>query len=135
MAKLIITGLRTCARKETVFQEIDSYLTEIGAVEEIISGGSTGVDSFAKEYAAMHQIKHKEFVPDWECDLNAASFIRDAKMAAYATHLLVISNGTSKESKNLIQEASQNNLVIKTVGVLTDSPVSEGVFVSGRPVI
>lgn len=134
MVKLIITGLRTCDRKETVFQEINTYLGEIGMVEEIISGGSTGVDSFAKEYAVMHQIKHREFVPDWECDLNAASFIRDAKMAAYATHLLVISNGTSKESKNLIQEASQNNLVIKTVGVLTDSITSESVLPSGRPI-
>lgn len=133
MAKLIITGLRTCDRKETVFQEINSYLAEIGPVEEIVSGGSTGVDSFAKEYASMHQVKHKEFAPDWECDLNAASFIRDARMAAYATHLLVISNGSSKESKNLIQEATRNNLIIKTVGVLPEQPVSEGVFTTGRP--
>ena len=37
-------------------------------------------------------------------------------MAEYATHLLVLSNGVSKESKNLITEARTHNLHVNSVG-------------------
>lgn len=125
MAKLIVSGLRTCDRKETVFAEISKYISEAGPFEEIISGGSTGVDTFARMYAEANQIKYKEFAPDWEADLNAAGFIRDTRMAEYGTHLLVLSNGISKESKNLISEAKGNNLVIRTVGAFVGLPEME----------
>jgi len=89
---------------------------EIGGVDEIVSGGSEGVDLFAKEYAQENGIKYVEFLPDWQSHINAASFIRDARMAEYGTHLLVLSNGISKESKNLMAEAKANNLQVKSVG-------------------
>lgn len=116
MKKLIVSGLRTCERKEVVYAEISKYIAELGGVDEIITGGSKGVDQYSKEYALEHGIKHKEFVPDWQSHINAASFIRDSEMAAYGTHLLVLSNGISKESVNLITEAKTGNLQIKSVG-------------------
>ena len=133
MAKVIITGLRTCDRKDTVFSEINKYLSEIGPVEELVSGGSTGVDAFAKEYAAAMNIKYKEFAPDWEADLNAAGFIRDTRMAEYGTHLLVLSNGLSKESKNLINEAQKNGLHIRSVGPFEGMSQPEGKGSSAYP--
>jgi hypothetical protein len=135
MTKLIVTGLRTCDRKETVFAEIQKYLTEIGPVDEIISGGSTGVDKYAREFAESHQIKYKEFAPNWQDDLNAAGMIRDSRMAEYASHLLVLSNGVSKESKNLVEQAKLNNLAIKTVGAFTGVAEAEVKIHSGFPVV
>ncbi len=116
MKKLIVTGLRTCERKDLVYAEISKFIAEIGGVDEIVSGGSSGVDQYTKQYAQEHRIKFKEFVPDFQSHINAATFIRDAEMAEYATHLLVLSNGISKESKNLIAEAKANNLQVKSVG-------------------
>ncbi|KAF5091907.1 DUF2493 domain-containing protein [Methanospirillum sp. J.3.6.1-F.2.7.3] len=116
MKKLIVTGLRTCERKDLVYAEISKYISEVGGVDEIISGGSNGVDQFTKQYAQEHGIKFKEFAPDFQSHINAATFIRDSQMAEYASHLLVLSNGISKESKNLITEARANNLQIKSVG-------------------
>lgn len=116
MKKLIVTGLRTCERKDLVYAEISKYIAEIGGVDEIVSGGSSGVDRYTKQYAEEHGIKYKEFAPDFQSHINAAIFIRDAEMAEYATHLLVLSNGLSKESKNLIAEARANNLQVKSVG-------------------
>ncbi len=135
MAKLIVTGLRTCDRRETVFSEIQKYLSEIGPVEEIISGGSAGVDKYAREFAESHQIKYKEFAPNWQDDLNAAGMIRDTRMAEYASHLLVLSNGVSKESRNLIEQARINNLAIKTVGAFTGVAEAEVQIHSGFPVV
>ena len=92
MKRLIVSGLRTCDRKDIVAAEISKYIMEIGGVDEIVSGGSEGVDLFAKEYAQENGIKYVEFLPDWQSHINAASFIRDARMVEYGTHLLVLSN-------------------------------------------
>ena len=133
MSKLIISGIRTCTRKETVFTEINKFSHEIGGIDEIVAGGSTGVDLFAKMYAESMGIKYKEFAPNWQDDLNAAGLVRDSRMAEYGTHLLVLSNGLSKESKNLIEEAKRRNLVIKNVGAFVGVPESEAALPVGNP--
>jgi len=120
MKKLIISGPRTCRKFTTVSSEIAKYIKEINGVDEIITGGSTGVDLIAKESALQNKIAYKEFAPNWQDDLNAAGMVRDARMAEYGTHLLVLSNGASKESRNLIAEAKKNNLTIKTIGYVEE---------------
>ena len=120
MKKLIVAGPRTCRKFSTVSKEIGEYIGEMNGVDEIITGGSTGVDLIAKQYALDNQITYKEFAPNWQDDLNAAGLVRDARMTEYGTHLLVLSNGSSKESKNLIAEAKKNNLTIKTVGYIEE---------------
>ena len=130
MKKLIISGTRTCNRKDAIFTEINKFIGEIGAVDEIVTGGSTGVDMIAKMYAESMNLKYKEIVPDWQDDLNAAGMSRDTRMAEYGTHLLVLSNGINKEAKNLIEEAKHHNLAIKTVKIITGAPGS----IMARPV-
>lgn len=125
MKKLIVSGLRTCERKEVVYAELSKYIAELGGVDEIVTGGSKGVDQYSKEYALEHGIKHKEFVPDWQSYINGASFIRDSEMAEYGTHLLVLSNGISKESVNLISEAKARNVQVKSVGGVEGRKESE----------
>lgn len=68
----------------------------------------------AKQYAIMHLITYKEFTPNWQNDLNAASLVRDARMAEYGTHLLVFFQSTTKESGNLPVEAEKNHLKMKS---------------------
>lgn len=133
MKKLIVSGLRTCDRKITVYSEIEKYITEIGGVDEIVTGGPEGVGLFAKLYAEENGIKYKEFIPDWQSHINAASFIRDARMAEYGTHLLVLSNGISKESVNLIAEARKNHLTIKTLGVFEGILIQESGYAGAFP--
>lgn len=116
MKKLIVTGLRTCERKEKVYAEISKHIAELGGVDEIITGGSKGVDQFSKAYAEEHGIKVKEFVPDWQSYINSAGFIRDCEMVEYGTHLLILSNGVSKESSHLIAEAKKASMPVKSVG-------------------
>jgi hypothetical protein len=134
MSKLIVSGLRSCQRKDVVFAEISKFVSEIGAVEEIVAGGSTGVATYAREYAQEMNIKYKEFAPNWQDDMNGASLIRDTRMAEYGTHLLVLSNAVSKESRNLLNEAKKNNLVVKTVGGMESMPESEVKYFAGSPV-
>lgn len=121
MSKVIISGIRNCDQKVPVIAEIEKFISEIGNVKEIVTGGSTGIENIAKEYAGEINIKNKEILPDWEADLNAAGFIRDSKLAEYGSHLLVLSDGVSKGCNNLILEAKRNNLVIKVVNLFPTS--------------
>lgn len=125
MKKLIISGPRTCRKFTAVSKEIERYITELNGVDEIIAGGSTGVDLIAKQYALDKQIPYKEFEPNWQDDMNAAGMVRDAHMAEYGTHLLILSNGASKESRNILSEAKKNNLIIKTVGYVEEMLVEQ----------
>ena len=117
MSKLIISGIRTCDQKGPVTAEIEKFISEIGSVKEIVTGGSIGVEKIAKEYAGEINVKNKEILPDWEADLNAAGMIRDFKLAKYGSHLLVLSDGVSKGCNNLIVEAERKNLIIKVVNI------------------
>lgn len=119
MIRLIIAGPRSCTKNKAVIAEIAHYITELGGVDEIITGGSTGVDMMAKQYAREHSITYREFIPNWQNDLNAASLVRDSRMAEYGTHLLVISNNETKESVNLVKEAEKNRLTVKIINSFT----------------
>ena len=125
MKKLIISGPRTCRKFTTVSNEIEKYIAELNGVDEIITGGSTGVDLIAKQYALNKNIAYKEFEPNWQDNLNAAGLVRDAHMAEYGTHLLVLSNGASKESRNLIAEAKKNKVTIKTIGYIEEMLIEQ----------
>lgn len=115
MVRVVISGPRTCTRKDDIFSVIKNFIDEIGGAEEIVAGGSTGVDLIARMYAESTNIKYTEFAPNWQDDLNAAGMVRDSRMAEYGTHLLVISDGKYKGSNNLIHEAERNGLTIKEV--------------------
>ena len=79
-------------------------LKEQGVFEyvlEIVSGCAHGVDEAGKRWARLHKIAIKEFPANWEKHGKAAGPIRNAVMADYADHLVLIWDGKSKGSKNM----------------------------------
>ncbi|MFH0968275.1 MAG: SLOG family protein [Methanobacteriota archaeon] len=133
MIRLIIAGPRSCTKNTSVSQEIAKYIAEIDGVDEIVTGGSTGVDLMAKQYALLHQITYKEFIPNWQNDLNAAGILRDARMAEYASHLLVFFNSDSRESMHLLMQAEKNHLIIKKINA-PDGRISHGEQIRGNSI-
>lgn len=130
MIRLIITGPRACTKNNAVISEISEYITQLGGVDEIITGGASGVDMMAKQYAREHAISYREFIPNWQNDLNAAGMIRDTRMAEYATHLLVFVTEGTKESQNLMDEAQRNHLRIRMI-----TPREKGMVRGERPIL
>ena len=118
MIRLIIAGPRTCTKNKRVFTEIARYIAELGGADEIITGGATGVDMMAKQYAREHRTAYKEFIPNWQNDLNAAGIVRDCRMAEYGTHLLVFVSNETRESVNCLGEAEKNHLKVSSINAL-----------------
>ena len=75
--------------------------------ERVISGGCSGVDKAAEEWANTLKAGgsvFKEFPADWETHGKAAGPIRNREMAEYGDALLLIWDGKSKGSGNMKKE-------------------------------
>ena len=60
MIRLIIAGPRDYYDRENVFCHIHMFQGKFG-IDEIVSGGASGVDTLAEEYANLYQIPFKLF--------------------------------------------------------------------------
>jgi hypothetical protein len=135
--KLVIAGSRSIDDEGMVKTIIEETLEEKDwNPEEIISGGASGVDSIAEDWAKSQGIEFQKFEPEWG-DIDhedalvrerqdgtkydaAAGPRRNKKMAEYGDALLAIWNGTSDGTKHMIKVGKQENLEVevKTIGTL-----------------
>ena len=82
-------------------------------ISEIVSGGARGADS-AGEYFAKYErrLPVKIFLADWNTHGRAAGHIRNAQMAEYAHALILVWDGRSTGSKNMLVNARKARLKI-----------------------
>ena len=91
---------------------LSEYITE--EYDEIISGGATGVDSCAAEYAGEKGIMLTEFLPEYALYGRAAPIVRNKKIVDRADKIIVFWDGVSKGTHSVIKYAQkcQKPLVI-----------------------
>ncbi len=122
--KTIIAGGRKIHDKKLLWdivKDIDFDITEI------VSGCANGVDTMGEKYAKWANIPVKQFPADWgNLDLpgarikeneygkyNAtAGLFRNDEMARYAGALILIWDGESSGSRNMLELAEEYGLVI-----------------------
>lgn len=76
-------------------------------VTEIVSGGATGVDSLAAEYAKNNGLKLTEFLPQYERYGRTAPIVRNREIVDYADKVIVFWNGSSKGALSVIKYAEK----------------------------
>lgn len=125
--KVIIAGSRSITDYQTVKKILDKIDIEMG---EIVSGCAQGVDTLGEWYADQYGIPVKRFHADWE-NLKApgavikekrgrrynasAGFQRNEAMARYADALVLIWDGKSKGSADMLRRAVDHKLTIHEV--------------------
>jgi predicted Rossmann fold nucleotide-binding protein DprA/Smf involved in DNA uptake len=100
--RVIIAGTRTITDYHLVKQAVVRSGMEI---TEIVSGGAKGVDSQGERYAEEYGIPVKRFLPDWSRYGRAAGHRRNQAMAQYAEGLILVWDGKSRGSANMLKEA------------------------------
>lgn len=99
--KVIVAGCRN-------FGDFDFVLNAINeapfTIEELVSGGATGVDYVGETLAREHGIEVTQFPADWQTHGKRAGPIRNRQMAQYADALIAIWDGKSAGTKNMIDE-------------------------------
>lgn len=103
--KIAVVGSRTLSDRayETICQYIPVDCTEI------ISGGAEGVDRQAERYAREKNLKITVIRPDYKTFDRSAPLIRNAEIVRRADYVLVIWDGKSRGSHNVIMTCLQTN--------------------------
>lgn len=79
---------------------MENYLPE--GTDEIVSGGTRGIDSCARNYAVRNHIKLTEFLPEYEKYGRTAPLKRNLQIIAYADEVIAFWDGTSHGTKYVI---------------------------------
>lgn len=101
--KLIIAGGRDLY-PSFPFIESAVRMFDIIGVTEVVCGKAQGVDSEGEHWASHRKVPVKPFPANWEKYGKAAGPIRNKEMAEYSDALLLIWDGESKGSKNMLYE-------------------------------
>lgn len=107
--KVIIAGSRNIVDYDKIVKCIEKANLDI---TEVICGCCTGVDLFGKKWAIDNHIPIKHFPPDWDKHGKKAGILRNQDMADYGEALILVWNGTSRGSKNMLEEARKRKLKV-----------------------
>lgn len=102
--KTIVAGSRGILSYMEVVKAIEDAPWEIS---EVVCGGAVGPDSLGERWARVNGIPIKMMKADWNKHGSAAGPIRNAEMAKYADRAIVVWDGESPGSKNMIKEMNK----------------------------
>ena len=104
--KCIIAGSRSVNR----LSEVERAIHESGwsdEILEVVSGGALGADLLGERWAAARRREVTQFPvteEEWDRYGKAAGPIRNRRMAEYADRAVIVWDGESRGSKNMIHE-------------------------------
>lgn len=106
--KTIIAGTRTATHFN--FAAAMRRCPFVDDISEVVSGGAKGADFEGEEWALFYHIPIIRFLPDWLTHGRAAGPIRNAAMADYADALILVWDGKSRGSRDMLQKAKAKGL-------------------------
>lgn len=98
--KVIIAGTRSIDDYKLV---VESIQRSGYSITEVVSGCATGVDRLGERWATANNIPIKEMPADWARHGTLAGPFRNRAMAEYADAAIVIWDGKSRGSRNMIE--------------------------------
>ena len=104
--KLIIAGSRTY----TNYGAVEYAMRDLRPAR-ILSGGADGVDALGEQWARRHGVPLTIYPANWERHGKAAGPIRNAEMARNADALLLLWDGQSSGSRNMLETAWRHGLI------------------------
>ena len=112
--KVIIAGGRDFDDYIKLKKSCDRLLANKDNIE-IVSGTAKGADIIGERYADLWGYKLTRFPADWDQHGKAAGHIRNRQMAEYADALIIFWDGSSRGSRNMIDEAKKKGLQIRVI--------------------
>lgn len=98
--KVIIAGTRDVSDYKLVVESIERSGYNI---TEVVSGCATGVDRLGEQWARANDIPVKEMPANWTLEGRKAGPMRNKAMADYADAAIIIWDGKSAGTRNMIE--------------------------------
>lgn len=99
--KVIIAGSRKI-QEEYYLDLLRAIKNSNFDITEVVSGCAIGVDRMGERYASSKSIPVKYMPADWHQYGNAAGPIRNKQMSEYADAAIILWDGNSAGSKNML---------------------------------
>lgn len=115
--KLLIAGSRDFTNQERFLEGLDHLALWKQGVSQVISGGATGADALAKEWALAHAIPYRECRAEWHLHGRAAGPIRNKKMAHLCDCAVLFWDGLSRGTENMLSNliAARKNVYVVAI--------------------
>ena len=115
--KLAIVGTRN---PKLSYNEWENLLLQEVAPNDlslIISGGATGIDTYAKLFAGRHHIPLMEYLPDYSKYGKSAPLRRNSQIVKESTNVIAFPSAKSRGTFHSILEARKmhKQLIIKQI--------------------
>jgi hypothetical protein len=116
--KVIVCGGRDFQSPAQVWLELDR-LHEAAPITQLMQGGATGVDTFAREWAAKHpDIQRFVCRADWDKHGKAAGPIRNARMLEWGPDAVIAFPG-GRGTANMVKQAVDAG--VRVIHLLADT--------------
>lgn len=98
--RVIIAGSRNISDYKLIAETI---IKSGFNITEVVSGCATGVDTLGEQWARANDVPIKEMPANWNRHGNSAGPIRNRDMAEYADAAIIIWDGESRGTRNMIE--------------------------------
>lgn len=107
--KIAIVGSRDYHKYDiikTTMDQIRENMKKQGLeIIEIVSGGASGVDTLARQYAEENKLQFKEFPADWAQYGKSAGPMRNQQIVNYSDYVVAFPSGPSHGTRDTIKRA------------------------------
>lgn len=114
--KIVIAGSRDFSDWD-MFKAYMNMIPPWISIDEVVSGGARGADTFGETWAMMYDKPIKLFKAEWERLGRKAGPMRNAEMSIYGDGLIAFWDGKSKGTEHMIRmmvNAEKWTYVIRT---------------------
>ena len=111
--KLAVIG----SKEFTDYSKLKSVLDPVSGISVIVSGGSPGTDTLAKQYSFQNKIKFLEFPPDYKKYSNKAKHVRDKLIVEHCDRIIAFWDGKCEGTKNTMDYGKELGKSIKVIRI------------------
>lgn len=104
--KVIIAGSRNIDDYKLV---VDTIIKSGYTITEVVSGAAIGVDRLGERWAIANGVPVKQMPADWHTYGKTAGPHRNRAMAEYADAAIIIWDGESRGTRNMIENMIRRN--------------------------
>lgn len=114
--KVLVCGARDYNDPAKIYHVLDAQLAKIGDSMLVITGGASGADDYARQWAVNNRVDHLVLHAKWERFGRAAGPIRNRRMAKKKPRLVLAFHpdiDKSKGTRDMIAVAEKMHVKVK----------------------